>query len=507
MSTIDGSDYTSALNSLKLANANSLLGSAGSSGGVLSNDVIQQWSMLRANGKAYARLLQAQETGSVKQDKKYDDLLSDKLLNDYYTPADETNATSYTYKAPAATAEKTAADGDELSQLEAMRNLALAAITNPDSINDNYVNLFGQMQQNIAGGLVTSGSSSSSDSSATESRSAAAATLTANAGFRLLTDDETFTVAGKTGEKTYSFGAGTVMEDIASAINADSPATGVKAEVVMDENGNAASVKLTSSETGKDAFVRVDQIIGSLFANAGSSKSAAGTDAVKGSDEVVARGGDAAAAIATGIYGGKTTDVQEFTIKTAKGEYAFSFAAGATAGEIAEAVNAASETLGIQAELIRNSSGEVEGLGLKTSDLGDGNYIELTQNQGYLFTAPGKKVDVTGASENPSGANRVDSLSQLGRVTIDGRSYSFADLGYGGKASLTENPAAALSVLDQALRDIYTGAAQLEGVEIGGDSAAIVAGEDAETSNVLELNNWGSAAIQDWLNALKGAAT
>ncbi|MDR0362368.1 MAG: hypothetical protein LBJ46_06775 [Planctomycetota bacterium] len=505
MAGIDGSDFTNAMNQFKLANNTMLLGGGLLGVGPLSGDLIQQWGMLRANGKAYGRLLEAQENGTVKRNQGYEDLLSDKLINDYYTPGDKSTGKTYTYKAPSVAKTPDASDGGEMSQLEALRNLALAAVNNPDSITDNYANLFETMRENIAKALITSGKTA--EESTSELKEAETASITADVDFRLLADDQTFTVAGNGGERTYTFTAGTSLEHVAAAVNDNASSTGVKAEITLDESGNASGIMLNSTSAGEDAFVRVDQMVGALFAAAGKSVSAAGADAVEGKDKIESRGNDTAAAIATGIYSGKTTDAQEFVLRGAKGERAFSFTSGASAEDIAAAVNVATGETGIQAEVIRNAAGDIEGLGLKTTEVGDGNYIQIEQKQGYLFSAPGKNVEAKGTSETPSGAKTVDSLSQLGRVNWDSRTYSFTDLGPGGKASITENPNAALAVLDQAIRDIHSGAAELKGVDVGAaDKPSRDLGEDADRSNVLELNNFGSTALTNWLDALKSGA-
>lgn len=502
---IDGSDLTSSMNQLYANNMNTLLGGTSQNvGGGLSGDLIQQWAMRGANGAAYRKLLEAQETGSIKpiDPHKYE-LMSDKYFNDYYDPETKT-VTKPTYTAESN--EPTAASSDTLTQLEALRNLAAAASGSPSSMNDNYVNLFNSMRQNIANSLVTKADDSSSTT--VKTGEAQPATVKGKADFRYLTDDEKFTVAGKSGEKTYSFSAGASLQDIADAINADSAATGVSAEVELDSDGNATNIALSSTDTGKEAFVRVDQTTGSLFATAGSSTSAIGTAATETEAEVVAKGGDSKAAVATGVYTGKVTDDQEFTLTGANGSKKFSFAAGTSVEDIVNAINEASEEIGITASVIRNNSGEIEGMGLESLNAGQNQFVRVEQSKGYLFGAPGKTLNVYGTSENPEGANQINSLSQFGKVTLGGETYSFADLGPGGKISIDENPDIALAIIDQAIRDVYSGAAELKGVDLEEailerpNMQAVLKENNTQastTSNALEVNNFGSSALSAWI--------
>lgn len=499
---IDGSDLSSTMNQLRLNNANSLLSglpSTSSSSNPISGDIIQAWTMRGANGAAYRKLLEAQETGSIKPKNPHNyELMSDKYFNDSYTK-DEAGNVSYTYKPETTT---TAADGDLLSQLEAMRNIASAASSNPNSINDTYANMFNTMRQNVAGALVTKSDSSTT----TKTGEAQAANLTSNVGFRYLDEQQSFTIAGKAGEKSYTFEEGSSLSQIAEAINADSEATGVKAEVVLDASGNATDIKLASTATGKDAFIRVDQTAGSMFAAAGASASAAGVDATEEKTDVVAKGGDAVAALATGASGGKVSGAQEFTIAGANGSKTFKFEAGTDIEDVAAAINEASEELGIRATAIRNSAGDVEGLGLETLEMGQNQYIKVTQKEGYLFTAPGQSVSVYGQSENPDGANAVNSLSQFGQIKYGGQSYSFADLGPGGKISLDSDPDIAVAIIDQAIRDLYSGAAELKGVDMEEamlERSYVQTNDDRMGSsavNAVDINNFGSTAITNWIN-------
>ena len=492
-------DYSNLLNQQKLANANSLFGGSNNTSiAGISGDLMQQWAMLGANKSAYKKMLEAQKTGTIKQDNKYTELLSDKYFNDNYDSKTgkikKATYTPTTSNVPAIDEESTS--GDVLND---MRQLALAAINNPNSLNSTHYDFFEKMRQSIASGLVTKGSSSSTTVTKEE---AAAATASKTTSDRLLLDDQRFTVAGNKGEVTYSFGIGTSLEDMVAQINADSAETGVTAEVAQNAEGKY-DIKFTSAGTGKDQFVRVDQLQGDLFAAAGSSISGTGTDAVKGEAEEVASGDDTQAAIAAGLYTGKLFDDQTFTIQGAKGAQKFTFEKGATAEDIASAINDAAEKTGVKAEVIYNSDGVAEGLGLLADKAGSGNYIQIAQEKGDLFAGAGKTISVAGSSASKSDAAgpAITNLSDLGRITYDGQTYSFADLVQGGKASLANNPDAALAVLDQALKDIYDGRAVIKDFD---PSSTYLPGVKVNTtptsaSNTKEVYNYGSDAMTKWL--------
>lgn len=499
---IDGTDYSNTLNQLRLNNSNALFGGmSNANSGPISGDLIQQWSMRGANGAAYRKLLEAQETGSIKpKDPHNYDLMSDKYFNDSYSK-DDTGKVSYTYKPETVT---TAADGDLLSQLDAMKNIANAAAGNPNSINDNYRNLFNSMYQNISSALVTKSDSNAADGAATEAQ---AAKVTSKVGFRYLEDAQSFTVAGKAGEKKYSFEAGASLNQIADAINADSEATGVKAELVLDAAGNAVDVTFQSTDTGKESFVRVDQHTGSMFAAEGSKASASGVDASKKDGEVVAKGGDATAALATGTSSGKVSGDQEFTITGSKGSKTFTFASGTSIEDVVAAINDASEATGVKATAIRGNGNMVEALGLESAEMGQHEFVRVDQKQGFLFTGEGQSLSAYGKSENPDGANAVNSLSQFGQIKYGGETYSFADLGPGGRINIDDDPSIASAIIDQAIRDLYSGAAELKGVDM--EEALLerpyVHTDDARMgsspANSIGVNNYGSTAMSDWIAA------
>ncbi len=494
-------EYQDLANQMRLNNSNALFGSpANNTIAGMSGDLLQQWAMLGANSKAYDKMLQAEKTGSIKQGSYYTELLSDKYFNDYYD-AENKKIKKATYSPVGSGAQPGLEIAEEDTSgdiLDDMRSLALAAISNPNSLNSAHYDFFEKMRASIASNLVTK----AEDTQTVVDKEAQPATITKDFDERLLLDDQTVVVAGSKGEKTYNFGAGTSIEEIAAAINADAADTGVKAEFVETDDGKQ-QIRLTSAETGKKSFVRVDQTRGDLFAEEGKSLSATGTDETTKEVEETASGEDTQAAIAAGLYTGKTSEDVKFTIQGRNGDKTFSFNRGATAEEIVAAINEASEETGVKAEVIRNAGGDAEGIGLLANRAGSENYVQVKQEQGTLFANEGRTVSVAGSSidEKDADAPAINSLSDLGKVNVDGVTYSFADLSPGGKASLANNPDVALAILDQALQDIYDGKAEIKGFD---PAETYRPGMDASpgrkaSTNTLEFGNYGSDAISDWI--------
>ncbi len=495
-------EYQDLANQMKLNNSNALFGSpANSSIAGISGDLLQQWAMLGANSKAYDKMLQAEKSGTLKQNSYYTELLSDKYFNDYYDPeTKKVKKATYTPQASQPNGLEIAEEDTSGDILGDMRSLALAAASNPKSLNSAHYDFFEKMRANIASNLVTK----AEDRVTVTDKEAQPAKIEKDFDYRLLVDDQSFVVAGKKGEKTYNFGAGTSIEEIAAAINADSADTGVRAEFVETDDGKQR-ITLTSADTGKDAFVRVDQTRGDLFAESGKSLAAAGKDPVEKKAEETASGEKTQAAIAAGLYTGKTFEDIAFTLAGTEGSKSFSFEQGATAEDIVAAINEASEDTGVRAEVIKNALGEVEGIGLLAAKAGRGNYIQVKQDKGSLFTQEGKMVNVEGSTLNTDGEDEggpaITSEEDLGKVSIDGVTYSFADLAPGGKASLANNPEAALAVLDKTLSDIYNGRAQIEGFD---SSTMYMRPSDRDTgrddsTNAFEYGNFGSDAMSNWI--------
>lgn len=467
---------------------NSLLGGIGSVGGMDGN-IIQQWQMLRANSAAYRRLLAAEETGTVKQGNQPVELLSDRYFNDNYNPETK-ELVRPTYKpddtvTPTVDSKATAGDN-----LDSMRRIALAAMSSSGSLNPVHYDLFEQLRASIANNLQKT--STPSDSSTSTTTDPAAATLSRDiSAFRLLTDEQSFTVAGKAGEVKYTFGVGASWDDVASAINADSDKTGVKAEIVKDESGNPAQLKLTSAGTGKDSFIRVDQTTGSVFAAPGASASAVGADGKTSGSSTAATSDQAKAAMAVGVPGATLDKDQTFTVAGNYGSQQFTFAAGTSVESIVDAINGATTKTGVAAQLIQNANGDITGIGLLSDKGGSGQYVQVAQKDGDLFAAKGQTVKAQGKNTgtNVDGTS-INNVYDLGRVDINGKSYSFADLGPGGAASLDKNPDVALAIIDQAMRDIYSGKAKVAGFDISDKDNAVYIPKESDNKNVI--NNTAS---------------
>ncbi|MCD8352470.1 MAG: hypothetical protein LUC93_17845 [Planctomycetaceae bacterium] len=504
MSTVNNTpNYSNLMNQQRLANSASLFGGSNTSSGAsiipgISGDMLSQWAMLGANSKAYKALQVAQKGGTLRQDNVYQELQSDRLLNDHYDPkTGKIKKATYTPTAKATPEiDKDATHGDVLND---MRTLALSAISNPDSLNSTHHDFFEKMRSTIANNLVTKKSTSSTEVTKEE---ATPATVTKEVDYRLLLDDQSFTVAGKDAEVSYSFGAGTSLEDVVAGINADSKEHGVQAELIELEGGKF-EIKLNSLKTGADQVVRVDQTQGDLFTAAGNSISAKGKDEVKGKGDEVATSDKTQAALAAGIAYGKVFEDTEFVIQGRDGSETFSFESGATAEEIVTAINDAAAKTGVKAEVIYGADG-AEGIGLLAEKAGSGNYIQVNQVKGDLFARKGQSTSVAGSTTNSDGdVPPINNVNDLGRVTIDGETYSFADLIQGGRASLSKNPDAALAVLDQTIKDIYDGRAEVEGfdpVEVYIPGVTVNNGGSKATTNAYAYNDMGSSAIEAFIN-------
>ncbi|MCC8164938.1 MAG: hypothetical protein LIQ31_02015 [Planctomycetes bacterium] len=472
-----------------------------------SGEMLSAWAMLRPNAKAYKALQTAEKNGGVMpKATDYVALNSDKLLNEYYDPkTNKIKKATYTPVSNATKPIKTDENTTMADVITNMRTLALSAISNPNNLGSTHYDMFEQMRATIANGLNTK---SASDKTEVVTEEAKAAVIEKPIDYHLLTDDESFTVAGKDGETTYRFGAGDSIEDIAAKISADSDTHGVSASVVEGEDGTK-SLRLESLEKGAQHLIRVDQKVGSLFADAGSSISAKGKDEVKELKDTAATSEKSQAAMAGGLWSGKLFEDVKFTISGPKGEATYSFDKGTEGLDIIKAINADSENTGVTAELIRNEAGEIEGIGLLTEKAGTGNNIRVDQDKGNLFAAEGRAASVAGSSKGKtSNGASITSLQDLGKVKVGDETYSFADLVQGGRASIQKNPDAALAVIDQALKDIYSGRAEVSGFE---KNTIYVPGLDykgADTGNATNTHRYGfddSAAITNWLKKYETA--
>lgn len=469
--------------------------------GGLSNDLIQQWQMLRGNAKAYKALLEAEDRGSVKVPNKEIEFLSDKLFgaDRYVTSTPGGKPPVQTYQSPTVLASQ-AVPKDGLDQLQMMRNIALAAASRPDSVNVNHEYVFEQIRKAVSGALVPE----KTPEKVMVDTPASAAVIDFSSLGAALTENQLFTLAGKKGEEAFNFAAGTTVEEMVSAINEKSSATGVKAEAIVDAEGAVTGMKLLSADTGSGAFVRVDQTLGSALAPAGRSTSAVGKAAGKKEAETVAAGGKRAA-LAVGLDKGAAAESQSFALTGAKGSASFNFAAGDSAQAMAEAINQKTGQTGIAALVIKDSGGNAVGIGLSTTDGGRDSFIRVEQNVGSLFAKAGGTSTVYGNSGDEADASApIGSTSQLGRVTWNGQVYSFDDLRIGGKVSLTgdkANPDLALAIIDQAIRDVTGGRAQMTNIDQPEKKPSASDEEIKEyiPMNILNSGNSKDQNVLSWL--------
>ncbi len=507
MSTVNNNsntpNYSNIMNQQRLANSASLFGGNNLSSGAsiipgISGDMLSQWAMLGANFKAYKALQTAQKKGTLRQDNVYHELQSDRLLNDNYDPETK-KIKKATYTPPSKSTPEIDKDHTHGDVLNDMRTLALAAISNPDSLNSTHHDFFEKMRSSIANNLVTKKTSSSTE---VVKEAAKPAEISKEVDYRLLLEDQSFTVAGKDAEVTYNFDVGTSLEDVVAGINADSKTHGVEAELVETDDGKL-EIKLSTLKDGAKELIRIDQNQGDLFTSAGNSISAKGTDEVKGKGEEVASSEKTQAALAAGIAFGKVNEDVEFEIQGREGSQTFTFENGTSAEDIVTAINEATSKTGVRAELIYGDDG-VEGIGLLASKAGSGNYIQVKQTKGDLFAREGQSTSVAGSSSGSDGDGPpINNVNDLGRVTIDGETYSFADLIQGGRASLSKNPDAALAVLDQTLKDIYDGRAEIEGfdpVDVYIPGVEVNNGGSKASTNTYAFNDMGSSAIEAFIN-------
>ncbi len=229
-------------------------------------------------------------------------------------------------------------------------------------------------------------------------------------GSTTLTADQEFTVTGSAGSVDFSFAAGTSIEDMVSEINASSDETGVEAYAI----DGSSEVRLTSMDYGSSQSVTVEQTTGDAFAAAGSSVTDSGQDLTV------------------------TVDGEEVT---------------------GDGLSVAVDTENISGTLVFNApeDGAAE-TGVAQSGYSQDTLTDAAESRQVTVEDAGGGVQLQlgeGAGDSDSSLNLPDaSLSNLGRVTIDGEEYSLQDLFSGGSASLAENPDIAQQVVEQAIQDV-----------------------------------------------------
>ncbi len=250
-----------------------------------------------------------------------------------------------------------------------------------------------------------------------------------------LTEDVEFTVRGTEGERTFSFAAGTSVEDVAAAVEAAADETGVNAYAIQ----GGTRLRLASQAYGEEATVEVEQAADSaaLFAEPGQTVQDAGQNATVDVRGVAVETDGLTAEVANAAFTG--------TLAFNPGE------PGATT--IAQT--------GYAEDALTDATTERE---LTLNDVRGGVELQLGPGAGDRT-----RFGVTGMGPQ-----------QLGRTTVDGATYTLADLFSGGAASLAQNPEAALQVLDQAIADVAAergriGAFQSQTLETNLNSLAVAA--------------------------------
>lgn len=224
-----------------------------------------------------------------------------------------------------------------------------------------------------------------------------------------IAEDMSFTINGENGSTNFQFNAGTSVTDIAKAINDSSDMTGVTAYSIQGDT----QLRIASDSYGADAQVTVEQQSGNLFAAVGETVSDNGQNATLniGGQQVETSG--LSAEVSNSIFSGN-----------------LAFNAGdAAATTIAQ-------TGYDQDVLVDAATGRSAELG----NIRGGMKLQLAE------TAGSQSRDVFGINSTMT--------SNIGRVNIGGEMYSLQDLMGGGKASLANDPEAALKIIDQAINDI-----------------------------------------------------
>ncbi|MCD8349941.1 MAG: flagellin [Planctomycetaceae bacterium] len=241
----------------------------------------------------------------------------------------------------------------------------------------------------------------------------------ADFGASTLDATQEFTVTGMDGSRSYSFAAGTSIEDMAAQINSNTSSTGVNAYAIRDDGTGATSLRLASTEYGSSEAIRVDQITGTGFAAQGASVSDRGQDAtlnINGQEVTT----DGLTASMSGDVSGRVSFNEGSTTSTtiAQTGYDQDELTDATANREASLTNVRG---GMQLQLGEGSGGQ------NRETVGLGNF----------------------------------SPNQLGQVEYNGETYSLNDLYGGGAASLQHNPELALRIIDQAISDVSSGRANI----------------------------------------------
>lgn len=283
------------------------------------------------------------------------------------------------------------------------------------------------------------------------------------AGNSTLQTDQEFTVTGNNGSETFSFAAGTSIEDMADVINQSTSRTGVSAYATDD----GSELRLTSQDYGSDQSVRVSQTTGDAFAAAGSDVSDTGQD------------------VTVNINGESVTG-RGLEVDFNSGDYSgtLSFSAGESSTDYDSAVTSVA-----QLDYSRDN----------LTDATTARSSEISTSRGGMQLQLG---------EGAGGQNRQDfslpdaSLSSLGRITVDGQDYSMQDLFSGGSAALAENPEIAMQVIDQAIEDVSSMRADIGAYQANTLSATTAELEIAAENILATESGISSADMAEQITAM-----
>ena len=229
-----------------------------------------------------------------------------------------------------------------------------------------------------------------------------------------------FIITGADGARTFSFAAGTTIEQMAEQINSVADSTGVNAYAVRDQGGGATMLRLASSEYGSEASVRVDQLSGAAFGQPGA------TVVDYGQDATIDVNGTATTT--SGLVANVSSGDLNATIAFQEG------APGATT---------IAQTGYDQDNLTDAATGHTSRL----TNITGGMQLQLGEGAGGQ-----NRETVSLGNYNPA---------NLGQIVQDGKTYSINDLYGGGAASLANDPQLAIKIIDQAIRDVASGRANI----------------------------------------------
>ncbi|MDR1613103.1 MAG: hypothetical protein LBT97_10045 [Planctomycetota bacterium] len=245
--------------------------------------------------------------------------------------------------------------------------------------------------------------------------------LEADFGAAELATAQEFSIAGADGARTFAFAAGTAIEDMAAQINSATGSTGVEAYAIRDQGAGATALRIASNAYGSEAFVRVEQRTGDAFAAPGTTRVDYGQDANLTINGTGVTTNGLAANVQTGDFTGRIA----FNAEGLNG-----------ATGIAQTGYGQDELVNADADRQATINNIAGGMQLQLGGGGGGQNRETVSLGNY----------------NPA---------TLGRVTVDGESYSLNDLYSGGRASLANNPEIAMRVIDQAISDVAAGRADI----------------------------------------------